>query len=27
LGYGDGRPSGFKIHSQPPLATDKISNI
>jgi hypothetical protein len=27
LGYGGGRASGFQIHSQPPLATDKISNI
>jgi hypothetical protein len=27
LGYGSGRASGFKIKSQPPLATDKISNI
>jgi hypothetical protein len=26
LGYGD-RASGFKIHSHPPLATEKISNI
>jgi hypothetical protein len=27
LGYGNVRESGFKIHYQPPLATDKISNI
>jgi hypothetical protein len=27
LGYGGGRESGFKIHSEVPLATEKISNI
>jgi hypothetical protein len=27
LDYGDDRASGFKIHSQPALATEKISNI
>jgi hypothetical protein len=27
LGYGGGRASGFKIHSEVPLATEKISKI